>query len=64
MMAVNPSTVAMTGTEWRGLADELATALRQALLRNPSLPAWAWEQGQTALHRYDNASGNGLGESA
>jgi len=48
-----PSTVADNGTDWRGVADELATALRQALLRNPSLPAWAWERGQAALDRYD-----------
>ncbi len=51
------STVGVTETDWRAVADELATALRQALLRNPSLPAWAWEQGQAALGRYDNASG-------
>jgi hypothetical protein len=48
----------VTGTDWRSVADELATALRQALLRNPSLPAWAWEQGQAALGRYDTATGN------
>jgi hypothetical protein len=56
----DPSTEAVTGTDWRSVADELATALRQALLRNPSLPAWAWEQGQTALQGYDNARGNRL----
>ena len=52
------STVAVNGTDWRAVADELATALRQALLRNPSLPAWAWAQGQAALERYDTAAGN------
>ena len=54
------SAVAPTGTDWRAVADELATALRQALVRNPSLPAWAWAQGQAALERYDNASGSVL----
>lgn len=53
-----PSTVAVNGTDWRSVADDLATALRQALLRNPSLPAWAWAQGQAALERYDTAAGN------
>ena len=57
--ASEPSTVTAEGTDWRGVADELGTALRQALLRNPSLPAWAWEQGQAALRRYDDARGNG-----
>ena len=57
-MITDASTVTATGTDWRAVADELATALRQALLRNPSLPAWAWDQGQAALGRYDNASGN------
>lgn len=57
------SAVAATETDWRDVADELATALRQALLRNPTLPAWAWEQGQAALGRYDNASGNVLASS-
>lgn len=54
----DPSTVTANGTDWRAVADELGTALRQALLRNPSLPAWAWEQGQAALNRYDSAAGN------
>lgn len=54
----DPSPVTANGTDWRVIADELGTALRQALLRNPSLPAWAWEQGQAALNRYDSASGN------
>lgn len=48
------STVTATGTEWQAVADDLATALRQALLRNPSLPARAWAQGQAALRRYDD----------
>jgi hypothetical protein len=56
--ASDTSTVTAIGTDWRAVADELGTALRQALLRNPSLPAWAWEQGQAALTRYDHASGN------
>lgn len=56
MIAGDTSKVA-TGADWRTVADELATALRQALLRNPSLPAWAWDQGQAALKRYDDATG-------
>ena len=57
------STVTATETDWHAVADQLATALRQALLRNPSLPAWAWDQGQAALNRYDTASGNVLASS-
>lgn len=57
-MVSDTSPVAVTGTDWRAVADELATALREALVRNPSLPDWAWDRGQAALVRYDNASGN------
>lgn len=57
-MISDTMTVAETGTDWRAVADELAIALRQALLRNPTLPVWAWDQGQAALLRYDDANGN------
>jgi hypothetical protein len=52
-----------TGTDWRAVADELATALREALLRNPTLPARAWDQGQAALGRYDTATSTVLASS-
>ncbi len=47
-----------TDIDWRAVADELAIALRQAILRNPTLPAWAWEQAQKAIGRYDAAGGS------
>ena len=47
--------MAATDTEWRAIADQLATALQQALLRNPNLPPAAWDQGQAALARHAEA---------
>jgi hypothetical protein len=47
-----------TGTDWRALADELADALRQAMLRNPALTALAWDRAHAALGRYEGAKGD------
>lgn len=43
-----------TGTNWRAVADELADALRQAILRNPTLTARAWDKAHAALGRYED----------
>lgn len=40
---------------WRGVADELATALRATILRNPTVSARDWERAQAALGRYEHA---------
>ena len=46
-----------TETGWRSVADELATALRTTILRNPTVTARDWDQAQTALGRYERAGG-------
>ena len=46
-----------TGSDWPALADELAEALRQAMLRNPNMTAQAWARAQAALGRYEHAKG-------
>ena len=51
---------AREGLEWSVLvsvADELATALRTTILRNPTVTARDWDQAQTALGRYERAGG-------
>jgi hypothetical protein len=47
------------GTEagWRSVADELASALRATILRNPTVTARDWDQAQAALGRYERAGG-------
>jgi hypothetical protein len=50
------STVDVTAS-WQEVADELATALRAAILRNPTVSARDWERAQTALGHYENAGG-------
>lgn len=47
-----------TGTDWRAVADELAGALQQAMLRNPTLTAGAWDRAYAALGRYEAAKGD------
>jgi hypothetical protein len=42
---------------WRSVADELASALRATILRNPTVTARDWEQAQAALGRYERAGG-------
>ena len=43
--------------DWRALADELARALEETMLRNPNLTSRGWDRGHGALQRYDSASG-------
>lgn len=44
-----------TETSWRGVADELASALRAMMLRNPAVTTRDWNQAQAALGRYELA---------
>ena len=44
-------------TGWRSVADELATALRATILRNPTVTSRDWERAQAALGRYERAGG-------
>gem|GEM_PF-4087815 len=48
-----------TGSDagWRSVADELASALRATILRNPAVTARDWDQAQAALGRYELAGG-------
>lgn len=49
----------LNGTEarWQSVADELASALRATILRNPTVGARDWDQAQAALGRYERAGG-------
>ena len=42
--------------DWRAMADELASALEETMLRNPTLTPRGWERGHAALEHYDRAS--------
>ena len=42
--------------DWQAVADELAGALRTAMLRNPSLAARDWDRASAALERYEGAT--------
>jgi hypothetical protein len=42
--------------DWQAVADELAGALRTAMLRNPTLAARDWDRGSAALERYEGAT--------
>ena len=42
---------------WQNVADELASALRATILRNPTVTARDWNQAQAALGRYERAGG-------
>jgi len=44
---------------WRSVADELASALRATILRNPTVSARDWAQAQAALGRYERAGAEG-----
>lgn len=46
-----------TETSWQKVADELASALRATILRNPNVTARDWDQAQAALGRYERAGG-------
>jgi hypothetical protein len=64
--SVSSSTAAepVTGTGWHDIADELADALQEAMLRNPSLTARAWDRAHAALGRYELAGRGNFGELA
>lgn len=51
------STATITGSDWKALADELATALRATILRNPTVTSRDWDRARTALERYETAGG-------
>lgn len=57
-MTKDSAAATATETDWQSIADDLASALRQALLRNPNLPAASWERAQVALVRYAGAGGD------
>jgi hypothetical protein len=59
-MSSDAAMAAATGTDWRVVADDLADALQQAMLRNPNLNAQAYGRAQAALGRYEGAKGNVL----
>jgi len=42
--------------DWQAVADELAGALRTAMLRNPTLAARDWDRASAALERYDGGT--------
>ncbi|HEU5448480.1 MAG TPA: hypothetical protein VFW57_05660 [Acidimicrobiia bacterium] len=46
-----------TETAWRGVADQLASALRATILRNPTVSARDYSQAEAALGRYEQAGG-------
>jgi hypothetical protein len=48
---------------WQSVADELASALRATILRNPTVTARDWDQAQAALGRYERAGGERPAES-
>ena len=59
-MSVAPlvdETTSPPGGEWRAMADELAIALEETMLRNPNLTPRGWDRAHGALQRYDAASG-------
>jgi len=43
--------------DWRAVADDLASILRTAMLRNPSLTPRDWDRAHAALERYERAGG-------
>ncbi len=51
------STATITGSDWKALADELASALRATILRNPTVTSYDWDRARTALERYETAGG-------
>ena len=50
-------TATITGSDWKALADELASALRATILRNPTVTSYDWDRARTALERYETAGG-------
>jgi hypothetical protein len=43
--------------DWRAVANELASALRATMLRNPNLTSVDWGRASAALAQYDAAAG-------
>lgn len=50
--------VQSTRTDWRSVADQLAGALQEAMLRNPGLTAAGWARAHAALGQYAHAAGD------
>ena len=55
--ALVDETTSPPGFDWRAMADELASALEETILRNPNLTPRGWERGHGALQRYEHAAG-------
>ena len=43
--------------DWRAVADQLAGALQETMLRNPNLSARDWGRAHAALQQYEGAAG-------
>jgi hypothetical protein len=56
-MSLPTTTATEVGNDWRAVAEELAGALQETMLRNPSLTARTWDRAHAALGRYERASG-------
>ena len=50
------NTMSADQVDWQAVADELAGALRTAMLCNPSLAARDWDRASAALERYEGAT--------
>src|SRR5688572_2838294 len=59
---ISTSTVPITAPDWQAVADQLAGALREAMLRNPALNAGGWARAHAALGRYEDAAGTDSAE--
>jgi hypothetical protein len=53
----NGAVVSADVADWQAVADELATALRTTMLRNPNLTPVDWGRASAALAQYDAAAG-------
>ena len=57
-MKSDAATLPTPETDWQAVANELADALRQTMLRNPFLTAPGWDRARAALGRYEEANGS------
>jgi hypothetical protein len=57
VMSGPTSTVPTGAPDWRSVADQLAGALEEAMLRNPGLTADGWARAHAALGRYEHSAG-------
>jgi hypothetical protein len=55
-MKRDAATLPTSEADWQSVADELAEALRQTMLRNPFLTAPGWDRARAALSRYEEAN--------